>query len=83
MGKVVKFKRPPQNRDQFRGQGGWKPTPKATKLSKLRAGFRAFVGKALPMTILLGLAVLWWGIDKARGVIGQPAIPMSPSAIAR
>jgi hypothetical protein len=57
--------------------------PKVTKLSKLSAGFRAFVRKALPITILLGLAVLWWGIDKARGVISQPANPMHPSAIAR
>lgn len=79
MGKVVNFKRPPHNRDQFRGQGSWQPTPKVTKLSKLRSRFRAFVRKALPMTILLGLAILWWAIDKARGETGQPAIPTATS----
>lgn len=60
MGDVVKFRKPPRNRGQFRGQGGWQPSG-----PKRRHKLRKVLRFALSIGILLGLAILWWGIDRA------------------
>jgi hypothetical protein len=62
MGDVVKFRKPPRNRGQFRGQGGWKPPSPNRRRTKLRKVLRF----ALSLGILLVLAILWWGIDQVR-----------------
>ena len=69
MGDVVKFRKPPRNRDQFRGPGGWKP-PGPNRRHKLRKVLRF----AFSIGILLGLAILWWGIDRARAEMVQPCM---------
>lgn len=70
MGDVVKFRKPPRNRDQFRGQGGWQPPGQKRRRHKLRKVMR-FV---LSFGILLGLAILWWGIDRARAEVLKPCV---------
>lgn len=64
MGDVVKFRRPPRNRGQFRGQGGWQPRP--PKRPRRNKGKRDMVALALAAVGLLALAALWWSSDLAR-----------------
>lgn len=64
MGNVVKFRRRPQNRGQFRGQGSWRP-------GKGRGGPgnkkpRDLVRLVMTIVGLLSLAGLWWAVDAAR-----------------
>lgn len=66
MGDVVKFRKPPRNRGQFRGQGGWQPSPKGPKRPKRRAKRSYAMRLALSLGPLLALAIMWWGIDQAR-----------------
>jgi len=63
MGDVVKFRKRPRNRGQFRGQGDWKPEPKGSKRLRLSSRLKPFAKAALPIVVLLALAFLWWGID--------------------
>jgi hypothetical protein len=72
MGDVVKFRKPPRNRDQFRGQGGWKPPGRNRRRPGPR--LRKLLRFALSIGILLGLAILWWGIDRARAAEAGPCI---------
>ena len=63
MGDVIRFKRRPRNRGQFRGQGTWKPGQKPRRARrKLPDGVKSL----LTALLLISLAGLWWSLDAAR-----------------
>lgn len=65
MGNVIKFRRPPRNRGQFRGQGACSPTPPNPKRPK-RRGKLGVLAKTFLLTVALpALAIMWWGIDQS------------------
>lgn len=66
MGDVVKFRKPPRNRGQFRGQGGRRPAPQDPKRPKRRGGKRDVVTLSLLAAGLLALVGLWWNADRAQ-----------------
>ncbi len=64
MGNVVKFRRAPRNRGQFRGQGRWRPEKGPGEPGRRKPPDT--VGLLLALVALLSLAGLWWNLDAAR-----------------
>lgn len=62
MGDVIRFRRRPRNRVQFRGQGGWKPGGNPKRPNRKLPDKLAFVLAAIA---LVSLAGLWWSVDAA------------------
>lgn len=66
MGDVVKFRKVPRNRGQFRGQGGWRPSSPNPKGPKRKGGKPDVVVLGLSAVGLLAAVGLWWSTDTAR-----------------
>jgi endonuclease YncB( thermonuclease family) len=64
MGNVVNFRRRPQNRGQFRGQGNWQRGKGPGGPGKRKRS--DFVSLLLAIVGLVSLAGLWWSVDAAR-----------------
>lgn len=66
MGDIVRFRKPPRNRGQFRGQGGWKPgTPNPKRPKRPRRNGGGMFALSVSLLGLLALAGAWWGADRA------------------
>lgn len=63
MGNVVRFRRRPRNRGQFRGQGDWQSGGKPKQPNRKLPDNVAFLLAAIALVSLTGL---WWSVDAAR-----------------